>query len=105
MTPAPQCPKCGAVLRAGATFCGKCGTDLTSDSTTEAPKHEPGKCPTCGRDVDENWRACPHCSTKLIFECPKCGKRAEQHWKVCPYCETELSLTEKDADRGDKEDS
>jgi DNA-directed RNA polymerase subunit RPC12/RpoP len=102
-----RCPECGAVLRAGATFCGKCGHSLQPfpPKATIPAKPEPGKCPNCGRDVKDTWRACPYCSTKLIFECPECGERVERHWRVCPYCETELSTAKEGADTSDEEDS
>jgi class 3 adenylate cyclase len=29
------CPSCGAAVRAGAKFCGKCGTKVTADASTE----------------------------------------------------------------------
>lgn len=45
-------------------------------------------CPGCGRQVDEAWRICPSCLTKLKKPCNYCGKLMDLPWNVCPYCAT-----------------
>lgn len=45
-------------------------------------------CPGCGRQVDEAWRICPNCLTKLKKPCNYCGKLMDLPWNVCPYCAT-----------------
>lgn len=45
-------------------------------------------CPGCGRQVQEDWRVCPNCLTKLKKECDHCGKLMDLPWNVCPYCAT-----------------
>ncbi len=49
------------------------------------------KCPNCGRDVDQNWKACPYCGSDIgITKCPKCEFIISASWKFCPYCKTKL---------------
>jgi RNA polymerase subunit RPABC4/transcription elongation factor Spt4 len=47
-----------------------------------------GNCPKCGRPVEKDFIACPHCRTKLRNICGTCGKPLEPDWRVCPYCAT-----------------
>lgn len=47
-------------------------------------------CPTCGKPIEPDWKACPHCQTVLASTCPSCGKAVQPDWKVCPYCQTTL---------------
>ncbi len=62
-------------------------------------------CATCGRELDERWKACPKCgadvtrqpeeemdfkeSLKLV--CKKCGSELNEEWQACPYCGEALS--------------
>lgn len=43
-------------------------------------------CPGCGRRVDEKWRICPNCHTKLKKTCHSCGELMELPWNLCPFC-------------------
>ncbi len=43
-------------------------------------------CPNCGRDVQTDWRLCPHCQTRLRKPCPNCSRLLELQWNTCPYC-------------------
>jgi RNA polymerase subunit RPABC4/transcription elongation factor Spt4 len=45
-------------------------------------------CPGCGRHIDERWRVCPNCHTKLKKTCHHCGKLMKLSWSLCPYCGT-----------------
>lgn len=49
------CPKCGAVLKAHAKFCGECGEKISQDR----------KCPSCGKKVSAGQKFCPHCGKKM----------------------------------------
>ncbi len=50
------------------------------------------KCPYCGRDIDQNWKACPHCGLDIgMTKCPKCGFSVSASWKFCPYCKENLN--------------
>ena len=47
------------------------------------------RCPTCGKDVKEDFIICPNCRKKLKKTCNHCEKPLNLDWKVCPYCKTE----------------
>ncbi len=48
-----QCPKCGAMGRAGFIFCPQCGAELAAF------------CPVCKRAVEPGWNRCAYCGTEL----------------------------------------
>lgn len=50
-----MCPYCGAPVRAGAKFCGECGSNLGGKKL----------CPRCGSEVHGNNKFCPECGAKL----------------------------------------
>lgn len=43
-------------------------------------------CPGCSRVVDDLWKLCPHCHTRLRKDCPDCGRLLELQWNMCPFC-------------------
>jgi RNA polymerase subunit RPABC4/transcription elongation factor Spt4 len=43
-------------------------------------------CPGCARQVENDWRICPTCSTLLRKSCADCGRMLDLSWNVCPYC-------------------
>lgn len=45
-------------------------------------------CPGCARQVNEAWRVCPNCRTKLKKTCAHCGQLMDLPWNICPYCAT-----------------
>lgn len=45
-------------------------------------------CPGCARHVEERWRICPNCHTRLKKVCHECGKLMKLSWSLCPYCGT-----------------
>lgn len=45
-------------------------------------------CPGCGRHIQERWRVCPNCHTKLKKACHNCGKLMKLSWSLCPFCGT-----------------
>jgi type IV pilus assembly protein PilB len=44
------------------------------------------RCPSCDRQVEENFTLCPHCGTALRNTCVSCGLQLQKEWMVCPYC-------------------
>lgn len=48
-------------------------------------------CPGCSRRVQEDWRVCPNCHTRLKKACQHCGRLIELPWNLCPYCGTPAS--------------
>lgn len=49
----PVCPSCGAPLRQGDRFCGKCGEQIEY------------ACPACGEVLDVEDVFCGKCGTRL----------------------------------------
>lgn len=48
-------------------------------------------CPNCGEAIQQHWKICPACETRLIRPtCPGCGQSVKENWKRCPECETQL---------------
>lgn len=44
------------------------------------------KCPRCGKDIAEDFVACPHCGLELKVKCPQCGRWLDREYVACPYC-------------------
>jgi type IV pilus assembly protein PilB len=44
------------------------------------------RCPSCRREVADEFSVCPHCSTTLRARCGACGKTMSPGWISCPYC-------------------
>jgi hypothetical protein len=143
----PSCPECNNVLQGEPDECPYCGKDLwdsgegeegegdvqlisetqvvpgiaTSDGGTEAEAAQAGKCPSCGEEVESDWKRCPFCNISLeaappskpapppkeeapppkpvpipvpIKEtpsCASCGSEIEEGWKRCPVCMASLT--------------
>jgi uncharacterized OB-fold protein len=66
----------------------------STSKAKEKPKAEKADekmvCPSCGRDVEPDWKVCPYCTETLTRVCSKCGTEARPEWKFCPYCTAEL---------------
>lgn len=43
-------------------------------------------CPNCQRVVEQEWRFCAYCHTRIKKDCPACGRVLELGWSLCPYC-------------------
>ena len=46
-------------------------------------------CPECGDPIKPEWKACPHCGTRLSLgsaTCSGCGSLLKPGWKACPEC-------------------
>jgi predicted amidophosphoribosyltransferase len=68
---AAVCPECGAALRSGVQFCGKCGHSL-GEEEDEAAEAEPvaeetvgEQCPECGQSLREGVQFCGKCGHRL----------------------------------------
>ena len=47
------------------------------------------RCPTCGKEIKDDFVICPNCRKKLKKTCIQCEKPLSLEWKVCPYCKNE----------------
>ncbi|HZU76082.1 MAG TPA: zinc ribbon domain-containing protein [Dehalococcoidia bacterium] len=54
----------------------------------EGPLRRP--CPTCGREIEEDFIICPYCRTQFARRCTGCERPLRLGWAVCPYCATEV---------------
>ncbi|MBC7333360.1 MAG: zinc ribbon domain-containing protein, partial [Actinobacteria bacterium] len=43
-------------------------------------------CPSCGKEVKDDFLVCPYCRKKLKNSCIQCGRALNLDWKICPYC-------------------
>jgi hypothetical protein len=43
-------------------------------------------CPVCRSAVEEAFRVCPVCTTRLKEPCSACGGLLEPRWLACPWC-------------------
>ncbi|MTI47364.1 zinc ribbon domain-containing protein [Sporosalibacterium faouarense] len=48
------------------------------------------KCVKCGKEVEKDFKVCPHCLHDRTLRCPNCHKEVGEDWKICPYCSTNL---------------
>ena len=44
-------------------------------------------CPVCRDSIEEEYLACPVCTTRLKDSCSQCKRSLEPVWQICPYCE------------------
>jgi len=49
-------------------------------------------CPNCRRRVENDYRVCPSCMTKLKDVCLNCDRLIELEWVICPYCAQERKV-------------
>ena len=56
--PISNCPRCGAVIKAGHRFCVKCGLNLTNLKPVLV-------CPNCKKEYKKGDRFCAQCGTSL----------------------------------------
>ena len=82
--PAPQaaaagvtCPKCSAVVAAGAKFCGGCGASMVPEGV---------KCIKCGAALAAEAKFCGECGAPQQVQCVKCGAELSPGSKFCGEC-------------------
>ena len=61
---------------------------ILEEPATGTPETRP--CPTCGRDIEEDFVICPYCRTQFARRCTVCERRLRLGWPVCPFCATEV---------------
>jgi RNA polymerase subunit RPABC4/transcription elongation factor Spt4 len=47
-------------------------------------------CPTCGREIEQEFIICPYCRTQFARRCTNCDRSLRLGWSVCPYCATDV---------------
>ncbi len=47
-------------------------------------------CPTCGRDIEQEFIVCPYCRTQFARRCSNCDRSLRLGWSVCPYCAADV---------------
>ena len=50
-------------------------------------------CPSCGKEIDESAKFCPHCGKPTGTLCPECGAETAPGAKFCSSCGTRLTAT------------
>ncbi len=86
------CPSCGkrvcnsSSCRSTCPACKKliCMKCISSDGKSCKLCPVIIKCPSCGEEVDKDWKVCPGCTGKLKNVCESCGKELKPNWKACP---------------------
>ena len=80
------CPHCGAVIKAGAKYCGKCGKSIL-------PTDSPGTWACdCGKENPATSSFCSACGKRRggtapeFGYCVKCGKRIPVGARLCAEC-------------------
>ena len=80
------CPHCGAVIKAGAKYCGKCGKSIL-------PTDSPGTWACdCGKENPATRSFCSACGKRRggtapeFGYCVKCGKRIPVGARLCAEC-------------------
>lgn len=72
----------------------KVGMGLTSlDEVLRALPPIPGGgrlCPTCRRELSEDFQVCPYCDPGLEHQCPSCQRPVQEDWRTCPFCRRSL---------------
>ncbi|MGO8687194.1 MAG: zinc ribbon domain-containing protein [Candidatus Dormibacteria bacterium] len=80
------------VIRPPRTLDEERAIALEQQVLAEPPSDEPETrpCPTCGRDIEQDFVICPYCRTQFARRCAKCERRLRLGWPVCPYCAAEV---------------
>lgn len=71
------CPKCAAVMAAGAKFCGGCGASMTPESVA---------CIKCNAPLAVGAKFCGECGAPQQTKCVKCGVDLTPGTKFCGEC-------------------
>ncbi len=78
-----RCVKCGAELKPGAKFCGKCGAKVEEEPPVERPSVQPQTvpCPHCGAEMPVSAQFCGRCGKPMKEEAqPWEEERAEESY-------------------------
>jgi Ca-activated chloride channel family protein len=89
--PSVTCPKCGALLRPGARFCGACGAAPSTEAAVESV------CVSCGAPLRVGAKFCQACGTLQANgqgpvsragqqTCTTCGAALKPTAKFCAKC-------------------
>ena len=79
------------VIRPPRTLAEERSLALEQQMLEEPPSGtETRPCPTCGRDIEEDFVICPYCRTQFARRCTVCERRLRLGWPVCPYCASEV---------------
>lgn len=62
-----ECPRCGASARPAQAYAPPRPVPRPRPAPVPPPKKEL-KCPNCTKTIQEDWKTCPHCGTKLVKE-------------------------------------
>jgi RNA polymerase subunit RPABC4/transcription elongation factor Spt4 len=52
---------------------------------------ETSLCPSCQRQVSDEYILCPHCQAGLKHACASCNQLVKNGWPICPYCGSDQS--------------
>jgi type IV pilus assembly protein PilB len=52
------------------------------------------RCPSCQKNISDDYAACPHCGTVLRALCGGCSKPLSPGWTTCPYCGSKAAAIE-----------
>ncbi len=75
------------ILRPSQTLEEEYQSMLEEEALLQSIEERP-VCPGCSRYVEENWKVCPNCHTRLKKSCHKCGQLMMLSWGLCPFCGT-----------------
>ncbi len=86
------CPACDEKIKADASRCKHCGTDLPLK-----------KCPWCAETIDSDAKKCHYCKSYIEkIRCSGCGKHTEVGEMRCIQC-VEAYITEQLTERWGEE--
>ena len=85
----------GVGMGAGMNVGRAMADSLASASAPSAPPASPAAktlCPSCGQEVSDEAKFCPHCGKPVGAVCPKCGGKVTPGAKFCSSCGEALSV-------------
>lgn len=69
------------------------------ESNIKSENYENIYCKNCGKMMQNDWRFCPYCKSKIeVVYCNFCKNIIETNWKFCPYCRKRVNYKETDKD-------
>ena len=76
------------ILRPSETLAAAYDRQLEAEALLHEITDQPA-CPSCRRNINDDFIMCPYCRTSLRAGCDSCGKGLATTWVLCPYCGTE----------------